>query len=126
MNSLENFSQFPEIGDSIALNDQAKTELSADQKKLIKEQVKAFIKKESKRSAKKIVKKELRKNRKKKRKFVKWERVVSRFQKVGDTILKNLQKVIANAFTSGITTGITKIFNTLTGKLFHGRGYSIS
>lgn len=122
--TYENFSKFPEIGGSIALNGQAKTDHSADQITFTKTQLRALIRKESKKTAKKAVKKEHR--RKKKRKSVMWAKVVAYFKKVGNTILKNLQKVIANAFTDSITTGITKLFNTLTSKLFHGRRCSIS
>lgn len=125
--TYENFSKFPEIGGSTAFDDRTKTDQSADQIAFIKEQLKGFIKAESKRSAKKAVRKEFRKNRKKnKRKSVKWAKVVTFFKKMGDTLLKNLQKVMGNALSSGITTGITKIFNTLTSKLFHGRWCSIS
>lgn len=119
--TYENFSKFPEIGGAIALDARTKTDQSADQIALIKEQLKAFIKVESKRSAKKAVKKELRKNRKKKRRSVMWAKVVTFFKKMGDTLLKKIQKVIPSVIIGGITTGITKLLNTLTGKLFHSR-----
>ena len=124
--TYENFSKFPEIGGSIVLNDQTKTDLSADQTTFLKERLKAFIKKETKRSVKKAIKKALRKNRKKKRKFVKWEKVKTCFKKMGDILLKKFQKVIPGVIIGGITTGITKVFSALTAKLFQGRRCSIS
>ena len=123
--TYENFSKFPEIGGLIALDDQAKTDQSADQNAIFKEQLKAFIKAESKKSAKKAIKKALRKNRKKKRKFVKWEKVKTCFKKMGDILLQKLQKVIPGVIIGGITTGITKVFSALTAKLFQGRRCSI-
>lgn len=124
--TYENFSKFPEIGGSIAFNGQAKTDHSADQITFTKAQLRALIRKESKKKAEKAVKKELRKNHKKKRKSVMWAKVVTFFKKMGDALLKKIQKVIPSVIIGGITTSITKVFNALTGKLFHGRRCSIS
>lgn len=126
MNTIDNLSKFPEIGGSIALDARTKTDQSADQIVFTKAQLRALIRKESKKTAEKAVKKELRKNHKKKRKSVMGAKVVTLFKKMGDTLLKKIQKVIPSVIIGGITTGITKIFNALTGKMFHSRRCSIS